>query len=977
MSPDANISMAVETESLDGALSLPCLLLQRFEDRTVSQPDALALEMDGRRLSYAQLNARANQVARVLSDNGVAPGNLVVLQLPASLDAIVAMLAVQKVGAAYVPVEVSWPAARAQQVVAQVQPHCIISDREDAVRLNDLNIPDYSVAELVAMAAEQNVPVDNLSVRVSSEDLCYVIYTSGTTGQPNGVMVTHGNIAGLFEGLGTDLCFDAQDKWLGLHSFSFGFSVWEIWGALSHGASLVLVDDELRKDPAAWIQSVARSAVSVVSLTPSALRQLLAVDSFPTEFMRNSVRLVVLSGEPVRHADLELWSELLGQHAPQLINTFALTETAGRVALKDCADRAEASVGLPAADVAAFVVNPDDLSEQQEGELLIAGPMVAAGYLRDPELTARRFIQLTTADGRSLRCYRTGDRFRKLPDGGLEFLGRLDTQIKLRGHRIELSDIEQVLRQHAHVKDAVVLSGQSVAGTDQLTAFIVPQSVAAEVQFWPSLGEHLLYDELLYDFMAADEVRVASYQQAFANSVQNKVVLDIGTGRHAVLARMCVAAGARKVYAVEVLKEAADAARTLIEGLGLGAHIEVICADMLTLQLPEPVDVCTQGVVGNIGSSDGIVPLWNAAREYFQEEFIAVPERCVTLIAPGELPSDVARDPAFTKIAADYLGRLFTERGQKFDARLCVRNYPANQLLASEAEFEVLDFSAVLADEYTGQATFTVSRAGRFDGFLLWTRLENAAVPAVDFLENQQAWLPVWLPVPAEGIPVVCGDSMVVTWTCKPAEGSIFPDYAMQVTLVGEGGNFHELNFNSPHRSDEFGSTALHRALYQNAPHELTADSATDLQAWLGTRLPAHMIPLQWQILDQLPLNANAKLDRNRLLLLADAASTADMTETSGGEAGDQLEADVAAIWSEVLGRAVAVNEDFFSAGGDSVLAVRLTTEIQRYLDDTVFLAALFDAPTVALYAEWLHEHHAPAIAKRAERNGDWEEGEL
>jgi hypothetical protein len=469
-------------------------------------------------------------------------------------------------------------------------------------------------------------------------------------------------------------------------------------------------------------------------------------------------------------------------------------------------------------------------------------------------------------------------------------------------------------------------------------------------------------------------VRVASYQQAFANSVQNKVVLDIGTGRHAVLARMCAAAGARKVYAVEVLQEAADAARTLIDELGLGAQIEVICADMLTLQLPEPIDVCTQGVVGNIGSSDGIVPLWNAAREYFQEEFIAVPERCLTLIAPGELPSDVARDPAFTPIAADYLDRLFTERGRKFDARLCVRNYPANQLLASEAEFEVLDFSAALAEQYTGHATFIVSRAGRFDGFLLWTRLENAAADAVDFLEHQQAWLPVWLPVPAEGIPVVCGDSLVVTWTCKPAEESIFPDYAMHVTLVGKGGDSHELKLNSPHRTEELGSTALHRALYQNAPHEPTAVSATDLQAWLGTRLPAHMIPLQWQILDQLPLNANAKLDRSRLLLLAD---TADMTETSGAEAGDQLEADVAAIWSEVLGRAVAVNEDFFSAGGDSILAVRLTTEIQRYLDDTVFLAALFDAPTVALYADWLRKHHARAIARRAERNGDWEEGEL
>jgi amino acid adenylation domain-containing protein len=679
-----------DSQLADPVLDNAALLIRRFEQLAAEQPAASALEAGAESYTYAELNARANQFAHALLARGIGQGASVVLALPASVDCIAMLLAVCKTGAAYAPVGYDWPAARVRAVLARLDAALLVCESATAMHA----ALDHAVA-IDDLRSSPDAMAKDPAVEVAPDDVCYVMHTSGTTGEPKGVLVTHGNLAGMYSASGIDWGLPGEAKWLWLHALAFGYSAWEIWGALAQGGCLVIVPEEARRDPLRWSELAAASHSTMLSLTPSALRQLAASGNQAGL----APHCVFLSGEALRHDDLPRLQQLFDFSTTSIFNLFALTETAGRVAVKQLTGNetpADSLIGQPAPDAELFVVEPESLAEAATGELLIAGPMLSPGYADDAVLTADRFVMHDPGDGVVRRCYRTGDRVRRTASGEFEFAGRIDAQIKLHGYRIEPADIEQTLRGHPGVADAAVTVRTEASGAEQLAAVVVRQAAAKPLEFWPSLGEHLLYDELLYDFMAADEVRIESYRAAFAGQVADQVVLDIGTGRHAVLARMCAAAGARKVYAVEVLEDAAREARELIAELGLSEQIEVICGDIQQIELPEKVSICTQGIVGNIGSSDGIVPLWNAARRWFSADLRAIPEQCETLFAPGELPQGNVENFAYPALAREYLDRLFKERGAEFDPRLCVRNFPKAQLLADASRFELLDFTAEL-----------------------------------------------------------------------------------------------------------------------------------------------------------------------------------------------------------------------------------------------------------------------------------------
>ena len=961
-------------------------LVRRFEHFAATTPEAMAVRCGAAALSYSQLNAMANQVAGQLIDAGLGQGARIAVSLTPSIEMLAAVAGVMKAGAAYVPLDPAYPPERLQSLVEQARPDLLISSSALTSRMQGFSdLPLLIVETLFAANAAPGNPV----VSLQADDLCYLMFTSGSTGAPNGVMVSHGNVAGLFANVHADFCFEPGDCWSAMHSFAFGFSVWEIWGALSTGASLVIVPDAMRGDPAAWSQLVIDESVSVLSVTPSAFRQWLLTASLPDVAALASLRMIVFSGEAVRKDDLARWFAHYGDAGPLLVNTYALTETAGRITVKsyspagfieaarqdaiDVSVTRQGDIGRPAADADVLVLDTETGAEVpagQVGELVIGGPMVAKGYFGNPELTAQRFVDLDPGDGCVRRFYRTGDRAQWTDDGTLRFMGRVDEQIKLRGYRIELADIERTLREHPDVADAAVVLNDDGAAP-QLVAWVVSTDSQAgdqqdAVEFWPSLGEYQIYDELLYDFMSADEVRVDSYRRAFARHVKDKVVLDIGTGKDAVLARLCAAAGARKVYAIEVLEDAFNSARSLIEDLGLSDRIEVIHGDMQSVALPELVSVCTQGIVGNIGSSDGIPAIWNDARRLFAHDCVAIPSLCETLIAPAQLPESTRVAPGFSPLAAAYADKIFAAAGSPFDVRLCVRNFPAEGLLAAPAMFENLDFQAELPTAYSGQADFIVDKAGLFDGFLLWTRIRTDEHDTVDFLQHQQAWLPVWFPVADVPVTVAAGDVLRARWRCVTPPGQIFPDYFIEVDVQSSAADSPAptLSYSSKHFEDAYQSTELHRRIFAADNSAEDSDGLTGLRSWAATQLPAQMVPARWETIEHLPLNANGKLDRPALQQLSMQRS--ELALDGGAPYTDPLERDIAAIWCDVLGLAsIARSADFFDAGGDSILAVRLTTEVQRYLDDTVFLAALFDAPTVGAYAAWLSDNHAAAVAKR------------
>ncbi|MGI9329657.1 MAG: amino acid adenylation domain-containing protein [Gammaproteobacteria bacterium] len=927
-------------------------LYRAFEAHARQQPERAAVSGPGGALTYGALEAQANRVARGLIARGVSPGDLVGLCLDWTPDFLVALLGVWKAGAAYLPLDPVLPAARLEAIIAQASPQLILLAPHWRGAFNMGRTPTAVIPEVVEQQSAQ--PLD---LECQPEQLAYVMYTSGTQGSPKGVMVTHGNIAGLFTAFEQRCAFSASDVWSLSHSYGFGYSVWEIWGALSHGGCLVPVPVALRGDPARLQGLFASEAVTVLSQTPSAFQQTLLSSAFELSALP-ALRLIALSGEALPPIAIQRWFDRDDRGGCLLLNTYAVTETAGQVTARfydpdNAFNEDQHSVGMPLPQVQLQLRDDAGLpvADGEIGELYVGGPGVAQGYLHEPQLTAEKFVQLAGME-QEQRFYRTGDRARRATDGSIIFAGRDDNQLKWRGHRLEAGEVEQVLLSHPDVGEtAVAISGDGDAA--RLVAYYTLGELSSdtEAEFWPSIGPYQVYDEFLYDLMGTDSQRLDSFRQAYARSAPGRVVLDLGTGEHALLARLCVEAGARHVYAVEVLPEVAAKARETVARLGLSERITVIDGDVSDVDLPERIELSTQGIIGNIGSADGIIPIWNAARAQFAPDCIPVPSRCRTLIAPAELPELLATRPVFSRLARDYAERVFAQQGGEFDIRLCVRNFPADGVLAEPAEFEDLDFSAALTPASTGEAGFTVARAGRLDGFLLWTVIETDGEPVVDYLQQQQAWLPAFFPLPDGPVDLVAGEQLRVHW--ERVVAGLCPDYRLEIAVQGA-----VQVYTSCYQEAALNETHLHRRLL-SAPAR-PGNSPDALREWLAERLPAYMLPTAWVRLPAMPLTVNGKLDRGALP--APGRSRPQLAAPAVLPR-DELEAELVEIWSAALDlESVGIADNFFDLGGDSIAAVRLTSAVQTAMDASISLAALFDAPTVGELADWLREQGKLAV---------------
>ncbi|MCC5794264.1 MAG: amino acid adenylation domain-containing protein [Chromatiales bacterium] len=936
-------------------------LVQAVWRHACERPSAPAILDGPRSLDYAGLERAATTLAAKLRDAGMGPGRLVAILLPHALDYVVAMLAVRKTGAAWMPLDTSLPASRLDAMLRIVPPDLLLGQAKHAdVAWHGPRL-DWS-------AAAPAGPVATVACASAPGDTAYVMFTSGSAGQPRAVRVLERNLAGLFPPLTQALSLGAGDRWSWLHSCAFGYSVWELFGALLHGACLVVVPPERRRDPGALVELLLQARVTVLSLTPTALRTLLG-SSAAARLAPADLRLVSLSGEPVRAAELEAWFSRYPEGGPRLVSSYALTETGGQVCLHEHRASEHGAgripLGYPLAGRELLLLDEAGrpLAGPGRGEICVAGDCVAAGYPAEPELTARRFVEIEVG-GRRLPAFRTGDLAQRDKSGLLEFAGRLDTQFKHHGYRIEPSEIEDALRAHPSIRDAAVGLREDPAGESRLVAWLEHEAdVDSGVEFWPSLGGYQVYDPLLYDLMGVETTRVAAYRDALARTVAGRAVLDMGTGRDALLARLAAAAGARHVYAVELQPEAAASARTLVAQLGLEARITVIEADAASLDLPEPVEVLTQGIIGNIGSADGIVALWNAIQPALADDCVAVPERCTTRIAAVELPAAVRASPRFAALARPYLERLFGANGEPFDVRLCVRGLPPEQLISDVAEFEVLDFSGSLETTFSGAATLRIARDGLLDGLLLWTVVGFGAGASVDYLEAQQAWLPVLLPLGDSGpVPVQAGDCLELHWHIGCESDPRCPDYRISATLQGALAS-RRLEHVSRQRETSRGANPLHRALLDALAAPAGLPSVDSLRDWLAAQLPAWMLPAAWVPVARLPVSASGKLDRRAL---PEPGWTRPALEQAPVAAADALEADLIELWQQVLPAGqIGVHDDFFALGGDSIAAVQLTTGLQRLLDHPVMLTALFEAPTIAGLAQWLRREHPEPVSRR------------
>ncbi|HSK78869.1 MAG TPA: amino acid adenylation domain-containing protein, partial [Thermoanaerobaculia bacterium] len=447
-----------------------------WEAQVARAPEAPAASFEGETLSYGELNRRANRLARHLRRLGVGPEVRVGMLCERSLEMVAGLLAILKAGGAYVPLDPSAPAERLAFFCRDSGLRVLVTDGRE-------ELPPAQIVVRLGAAEEALADEDDrdLETLAGPDNLCYVIYTSGSTGTPKGVLVRHGSVARLLSSSERWFGFGPGDVWTLFHSYSFDFSVWELWGALAYGGRLVMVPYWVSRSPEAFWRLLVEERVTVLNQTPSAFRPLIQADGEApaADRERLALRLVIFGGEALDPASLRPWSERHALDAPRLVNMYGITETTVHVSYRplsasDLEDSHRSPIGeaLPALGLRLLGPGLDLVPVGVPGEICVGGAGLARGYLGRPELTAERFVPDPFGEEPGARLYRSGDLARYRPDGQLDYLGRRDQQVKVRGFRIEPGEVEAVLLAHPAVRSAVVLLRQDLSGGGALVAYL-------------------------------------------------------------------------------------------------------------------------------------------------------------------------------------------------------------------------------------------------------------------------------------------------------------------------------------------------------------------------------------------------------------------------------------------------------------------------------------------------------------------------
>ncbi|HZQ14401.1 MAG TPA: Pls/PosA family non-ribosomal peptide synthetase [Pseudolabrys sp.] len=440
----------------------PQLLHEFFEHQVRLRPGRAAIECAGETLSYAELDRRAGVFAAALQGHGVGPGSLVALYAEKSTRLFAAMLGVLKAGAGYVPIDPKFPVARVQGIIEDANVAAVICDFELARTLNPQSTVNVMLLEDVGEKPGEVLPLQPPTV--AADDACYVIYTSGSTGRPKGVVIEHRNAVNFVRSLRTVYKLTPDDRVYQGFSIAFDASVEEIWGALSIGGTLVVPSSEVARSAHDAAEFINAKGITFFSTVPPFLSTI--PGDLPT------VKLLVLGGDVCPQELAHRWAT----HGRRMLNTYGPTEATVVATATQCAIGAPVTIGAPLPGYTVYVLNErlEQVKPGDAGELFIGGAGIARGYLNRPELTLERFIakppHLPGPPGE--RLYQTRDLVRRLPNGELQFLGRADAQIKIRGFRVELSEIEAVLMEHAGIRAAAVTMVE-FGSLKELAAYVV------------------------------------------------------------------------------------------------------------------------------------------------------------------------------------------------------------------------------------------------------------------------------------------------------------------------------------------------------------------------------------------------------------------------------------------------------------------------------------------------------------------------
>ena len=449
---------------------------QLFEAVVDLNPDAVALVSSASAITYCELEKRANHLAAILRSEGIGYESIVGLYFDASIDYVVALLAVLKAGAAFLPLDCNYPRSRLQFIVENSQTRLILTAKTPPPELFPADVKIITVTEI-----DEPVNFTRPNIEIKSENLAYIIYTSGSTGQPKGVMVTHAGIENLVRCQTQSFGVTAASRVYQFASLNFDAAVSEIFMALGSGATLYLQDSANRTpSPALWL-ALTTQQITHITLPPSLLAAMQPSD-LP------SLQTLIVAGEAVSGDLLRRWS----QRGCQVFNAYGPTEATVCATIIDCSHNlGEPSIGKPIANVEVYLLDSylQPVAPGVTGEIYIGGISLARGYLHSPNLTALAFIPHPFATVPGARLYKTGDRAFYDLQGNIRFLGRIDAQVKLNGYRIELGEIEAALTKHPRVESAVVMVRRDFPGRKRMVAYVLTPKENPPTS--EELGEHL------------------------------------------------------------------------------------------------------------------------------------------------------------------------------------------------------------------------------------------------------------------------------------------------------------------------------------------------------------------------------------------------------------------------------------------------------------------------------------------------------
>ncbi len=564
-----------ELEDNLNASENPCIH-QLFEEQVEQTPDAVAVVFEDKQLTYRQLNQKANQLACYLRSLGVKPEVLVGICVERSLEMVVGLLGILKAGGAYLPLDPAYPQERLALMMADARVPVLLTQEGLMAELPAQNVNVVCLDadwEIIARESPEN-PV-NLT---TPDNLAYVIYTSGSTGKPKGVLIQHSSLVSYTETASVAYAIKPSDRILQFASISFDTSAEEIYPCLVRGATLVLRTPSMLDSISAFVQKSQDWNLTVLNLPTAYWHELTACLEAEALTLPPSVRLVIIGGEKVLPARLATWHKHVSRRV-QLMNTYGPTEATIVAAMCDLSELTafdatsqEVPIGRPIPNVQMYILDRhlQPVSIGIPGELHIGGMGLARGYLNAPELSAEKFIPNPFQKSRGAkedqleRLYKTGDKARYLPDGTIEFLGRVDHQVKIRGFRVELGEIEATLNQHPAVKETVVVAREDVPGQKRLTAYVVqnlqPHSLAdqsseaEQVSQWQTVYEEGIFNQVdslntfnisgWYSSYTGELIPEAEMQQWVNHTVDRILslkpnrVLEIGCGTGLLLFRI-------------------------------------------------------------------------------------------------------------------------------------------------------------------------------------------------------------------------------------------------------------------------------------------------------------------------------------------------------------------------------------------------------------------------------------------------------